>query len=123
MDDLTVHTAVSALQEHCHTANKRWWIHLVSGDPIEANVGEKLMLIVSELSEGMEGHRKNKMDEHLPHRPSLEVELADALIRIFDLGGGLKMDLAGAVVDKMAYNRVRVDHTHAARLAQGGKAY
>lgn len=123
MDDITVHTAVELLQEHCHEQNKRWWKDPATGQPIKANVGEKLMLVVSELSEGMEGHRKSKMDQHLPYRVSLEVELADALIRIFDLGGGLGFDLAGAVVDKMAFNRIREDHTDAARLAPGGKAY
>jgi hypothetical protein len=35
----------------------------------------------------MEGERKNLMDDHLPHRRSAEVELADALIRIFDYAG------------------------------------
>jgi hypothetical protein len=29
----------------------------------------------------------------------------------------------GAMVDKLAYNRSRLDHTHAARTAPGGKAY
>lgn len=71
----------------------------------------------------MEGHRKGLMDDKLPHRPMLEVELADAMIRILDLAGGMKLDLAGAMLEKMKYNATRVDHTAAARLAPGGKAY
>ncbi len=77
----------------------------------ERNVGEMLMLITSELSEGLEGHRKNLMDDHLPHRSSLEVELADAMIRILDMAGGLQLDLGGAVAEKLAYNRNR-PHKH-----------
>jgi len=71
------------------------------------NIGQKLALIHSEVSEGLEGTRKDKMDDHLPHRTMLEVELADAVIRIFDLAGMEKMDLAGAILEKMAYNSGR----------------
>ena len=45
------------------------------------------MLIVSEVSECMEGERKNLMDTHLKHRKMAEVELADILIRVFDYAG------------------------------------
>lgn len=81
------------------------------------------MLVVSELSESMEGDRKNKMDDHLPHRPMREVELADALLRIVDLAEGYGLDLAGAVVEKMAYNASRHDHSMVGRLAENGKRY
>jgi NTP pyrophosphatase (non-canonical NTP hydrolase) len=53
----------------------------------------------------------------------IEVELADAIIRIFDLAAGLKLDLGGAYEEKMAYNAVRKDHKIEARLKPGGKAY
>lgn len=96
---------------------------LDTGLPLERNVGEMLMLVVSELAEAMEGHRKGLRDDKLPHRLALEVELADALIRILDLAEGLKLDLAGAYVEKMAYNATRLDHTVEARKAAGGKKY
>ncbi|MDL2342525.1 MAG: hypothetical protein QFB87_05630 [Patescibacteria group bacterium] len=83
----------------------------------------KLCLIHSEISEAMEGDRKNKMDDHLPHRPAREVELADALIRICDLGGAYNLDLGGAVIEKMEYNAKRADHKPESRAAEGGKAY
>ena len=76
-----------------HAANKKWWVDLQTGQPIERNVGEMLMLVVSELAEAMEGHRKNLMDDHLPHRKMAEVEMADALIRLLDIGGGLGVDI------------------------------
>lgn len=81
------------------------------------------MLIVSEVSEAMEGHRKNLMDDKLPHRPMIEVELADALIRIADLAGALGLDLGGAVEEKLAFNASRPDHKLENRMAAGGKAY
>lgn len=83
----------------------------------------KLMLVVTELAEAMEGLRKDLMDDKLPHRKMGEVELADALIRICDLAGVLGYDLGGAVVEKDAFNSVRPDHKIENRVAAGGKAY
>jgi NTP pyrophosphatase (non-canonical NTP hydrolase) len=82
-----------------------------------------LCLIHSEISEAMEGHRKNLMDSHIPHRSMLEVELADAVIRIADLAGALGLDLGAAIAEKMAYNATRADHKPEARAATNGKAY
>lgn len=44
-------------------------------------------LVSTEIAEATEGERKNLMDDHLPHRKMGEVGLADALIRVLDLGG------------------------------------
>lgn len=106
-----------------HRANARWWQDPATGQPIQRNVGELLMLATSELAEALEGHRKGLADDHLPHRPMLEVELADCLIRLLDMAGGLGLDIAGAFRDKMEYNAKRQDHTHEARLGPGGKRY
>jgi len=106
-----------------HALNKRWWHDPRTGEPLQRNVSEMLMLTVSELSEAMEGHRKNKMDDHLPHRKMLEVELADAMIRILDLGYGLGLDVAGAMMEKLEYNVNREDHKPENRLKPGGKAF
>ena len=109
-----------------HHANKHWWKDPETGElqPIDGlMVPTKLMLIVSELAEAMEGHRKGLMDDKLPHRPMFEVEMADALIRLLDLAGATGIDLGGAYVEKMQYNASREDHTDAARLAAGGKKY
>jgi NTP pyrophosphatase (non-canonical NTP hydrolase) len=73
------------------------------------NVGELIALIHSELSEALEGHRKDSMDDHLPNRKMLEVELADAVIRIFDMAGGLSLDIGGAIIEKLKYNLGRPD--------------
>ena len=68
---------------------------------------QMLALIHSEISEALEADRKDLMDDKLPHRKGLEVELADAFIRICDMAGGLSMDLGGAVEEKLAYNTTR----------------
>ena len=82
-----------------------------------------MCLIHSEISEAMEGVRKNLKDDHLPQHPSVTVELADALIRIFDLAGHLKLDLGAAFVDKIDYNARRADHRPENRALAGGKAF
>lgn len=127
---------VNGLVEACHSAseNAGWWrdaktgddhIALIHGDTYfgKSLVAQKLMLIVSEVAEAMEGHRKGLPDDKLAHRPMVEVELADAIIRIADLAGALYLDLGGAVVEKLAYNAQRADHKPESRLAAGGKAY
>lgn len=86
-------------------------------------VGTDLMLIVSEIAEAMEGDRKGLMDDHLPHRKMFEVELADAVIRIFDTAGKYGLDLGGAVREKLEYNKNRADHKRENRAAEGGKKY
>ena len=91
------------------------WLNIVTAT--------KLCLIHSEISEAMEGFRKGIPDDHLPDRKMDEVELADALIRIFDLAGAHGMDLGGALLEKFAYNQTREDHTTAHRLGEGGKKF
>lgn len=139
LDEVAI--AGEILQEACHSASydAGWWHHGATGldlrkvvrNPADhlqdllagALVAQKLCLGHSELSEGMEGHRKGLMDDKLPHRPALEVELADAVIRIADLCGALDLDLGGAIAEKMAFNASRPDHKLEARQAAGGKAY
>lgn len=108
--------------EQCHLDNAKWW-HTEEGERLERNKGELLMLITSEIAEAMEGERKGLMDDKLPHRKMAEVELADALIRIFDYSAAFGYDLEGAYQEKRAYNAVREDHTHEARAQANGKQW
>jgi NTP pyrophosphatase (non-canonical NTP hydrolase) len=111
------------LSKICHQANKKWWFDPATGELLKRNKGEMLMLMVSEISEAMEGERKDLMDDKLPHRKMVEVELADLLIRTMDYCGAYSLDIGGALVEKMSYNATRADHTYAARLAPNGKRF
>lgn len=97
-------------------ADNGWWDN-------PRPVPELLMLCVSELAEAMEGARKDLMDDHLTHRKMLEVELADTVIRVFDMAGGLGLDIGGAIAEKLAYNCQRADHKPENRAKEGGKKF
>lgn len=123
MLNITDDEFLNELADNVHAANIKWWLNPHTGQPIERNVGEVLMLCTSELAEALEGHRKNLMDDKLPHRKMIEVELADCLIRILDIASGLKLDIGGAYIEKMEYNAKREDHKLENRIKPGGKAY
>lgn len=69
------------------------------------NVAEKLMLIVSEVSEGMEADRKNLKDDKLQEYDGLIVELADTVIRCADLASALGYKNFGNIImEKWRFN-------------------
>ena len=109
----------------CHGAAKAngWWNDIHTGEPLQKNIGELCALVHSEISEAFEAARKDRMDDHLPHRKGLEVELADAVIRICDMAGGLNLDLSGALMEKLEYNNSRADHKPENRKIEGGKKF
>lgn len=158
-----------------------WWIDLETGERIQKEWGESMALLHSEVSEAMEGYRKDLMDDKIPTRKMLEVEIADAVIRLCDTAGGYgfhledargdhrfhnhlygsvkegiarihyhisdltyvcsnnracvvlsailvfcdthKLDLIGAMEEKMEYNKTRGDHKLSSRRAEGGKKF
>jgi NTP pyrophosphatase (non-canonical NTP hydrolase) len=103
----------------------------------ERNVGEMLMLIVSELGEAIESHRNREtvplmkeigptgtiigfcMDKkrynkgewrkwyELHLKNCFETEIADTFIRLADLCGGLNIDIEKFIEMKMEYNKGR----------------
>jgi NTP pyrophosphatase (non-canonical NTP hydrolase) len=102
----------------------------------ERNKPEMLMLIVSEVAEALEALRKDHYadkaavellsDDFFARggtkeeyaeifrnnvKSSFEDELADVAIRLFDLCGGLDIDLHNYIQLKMAYNSTR-EHKH-----------
>lgn len=98
----------------------------------ERNLGEMLMLIVSEVSEAMEADRKAHYSDWVDMLPpfmtnipddefkkiferevknTFEDELADAVIRILDLSHSRNIDLEWHIKQKMRYNAMR-PHMH-----------
>ena len=112
------------LIESAHSASKKkgFWDK-------ERNVGESLMLVTSELGEAIDAHQKGKMfdsdntdlkilinnisAESFNKRfkenvkDTFEDELADAVIRLFDLAGGMGIDLEKHIIAKMRFNQSR----------------
>jgi NTP pyrophosphatase (non-canonical NTP hydrolase) len=101
---------------HGIAASRGWWVK-------PRNFGELIALIHSELSEALEGDRKSLPSDHIEGFSMVEEEFADALIRIFDTAGGMKLRLGAAFLAKCAFNKERADHDLAVRNAAGGKSY
>lgn len=114
------------LQQLCHDRARSagWWDEYdeMPEQYRKHFVAAKIALVHSEVSEALEGVRKGKQDDHLPARLAVEVEIADAVIRMLDLAGQLELDINGAVLAKLDYNSTRADHTREARAAKGGKS-
>ena len=75
----------------------------IDGDMVEvkqAFITQFLALIICETTEAIEGLRKNDHD-------NFKEELADIAIRLFDLCGGLNIDLETEIEKKMAKNKLR----------------
>lgn len=112
------------LDELCkttHTNNVKagWWDQ--KDNPLV--VPTKLALIASEVSEALEGHRRGLKDDKLTQYDMIAVELADVLIRVFDLAGFLNIPIGTIIAEKEAFNASRADHKPENRNAKNGKKY
>lgn len=91
---------------HADNVAAGWWSDPKTGKRIDRNVGELLCLSKSEIAEASLGVDEGSMDDKLPHRLMVEVELADTAIRIADMGGGLGLDIGGAWDDLVRFGGI-----------------
>lgn len=87
--------SLNELAQYCHAiaVEKGFWEK-------ERNMGEALMLIVTEVGEAMEAHRHQDQE-------NFREELADAFIRLLDLCGGLGIDIEQEIAKKSEKNKSR----------------
>ncbi len=87
--------SLNELAQLCHSIAKEkgFWDE-------ERNIGEALMLVVTELAEAMEGYRHQ--DD-----ANFKEELADAFIMLLDLCGGLNIDIENEIYQKSMVNKKR----------------
>lgn len=92
------------MQSHGMAREKGFWdnAYMYEGDDelYTSLISEKLMLIVSEVSEALEALRHEDQKE-------FNEEMADIMIRVADLCGKLKIDLNYEIVKKMEKNASR----------------
>lgn len=112
---------LNKLSKTIHEANVKKGFY---DKPIET--GTKLMLVVSELAEALEADRKERVAKveqfnilvesgHYTFedafkgtiKDTFEDEIADAMIRLFDLSGNLGIDIEKHIELKLKYNATR----------------
>lgn len=71
----------------------------------DAYISQKLLLVISEISEATEAMRSNKYG--LEEKNTFEDELADSIIRILDLCAELNIDIEKQIDWKMKINKQR----------------
>lgn len=69
----------------------------------EINVAEKIAYIHSEISEALDAYRHKNISADA----GFEEEMGDAIQRILHLCGILKVDVEGAILEKLEYNKER----------------
>ncbi len=85
---------------HADNVKVGWW------DDPDRCLLEVLQMVSTEIAEATEGERKDLMDDKLKHRKMGEVELADTLIRVLDLGGKLGLEYQANITCYYSYGEM-----------------
>ena len=105
--DMTLSNLIK--ESHDTSLSKGWW------DNSNRNIGELLALIHSEIREALEAYRltgeaglNDILDRECDGKlEGVTVELADTLIRIFDMCAAYELDIENALEIKMEFNKSR----------------
>jgi len=87
--------------------------YVVGGQKLAVNIDQKLVLVIGELIEGHEELRSARKVDEIYYREKdskpegFGMELADAVIRIFDLAEALDLDIEALMLEKHAFNTGR----------------
>ena len=103
MNNEEIKKAFEAVAQDINTTAvaKGWWDR-------ERNDGEMIALIHSELSEALEALRNgNPPDDKIPEYTGVEAEMADVLIRLFDISWARGWRVIDAMLAKMEMNKTR----------------
>lgn len=131
-NQLIIQSGIAALCDVAHTnsSNAGWWNCPVTGEDLLSNpsyapyvLATKMMLIVSETAEAMEGLRKDLPDDKLPQYSMEGCEIADIIIRCADYAKKRDIPLGEICVAKMNFNVTRPDHQMDNRRKPGGKKF
>ncbi len=90
-------------QAYDNSCQKGFWDrerNILDPDMAIAYKMQRIMLIITELSEAVEGLRKNDIE-------NFEEEIADVFIRLGDLCGGYNIDIEKAIKAKIEKNKNR----------------
>ena len=84
----------------------------ITGEFRPITIGDFCSSIIGEVSEFYDSYRKGQIDPK---------ELADVIIRVFDLAVVLGIDIEKEILEKHQYNVTRTDHSPEERRKPGGK--
>lgn len=133
---------IAEVMDQCYKTalDKGWWEdhNHTNPDNTDKIVAQKVLLIISEVTEAFEhlryghdledvflddGKTQGMIEPTSPYEPGVggkpdgfAVELADAIVRIFDLCGRMNLPILEALAIKMAYNETR-SHRHGGKKA------
>ncbi len=96
MPELTIKQLIDLILQQ---AKEKGWGHR----PEEINIGEKIALIHTELSEAFNAYRHKNMDK----KDGFNEEIADTIIRILHLCGIYDIDIQKEIIKKLNINRNR----------------
>lgn len=98
-------SAVEFIEWFKNQCNRIAQEHGWNDKPVEKGVD--IALMHSELSEALEGIRKDLQSDHIPGFSMEEEEMADVLVRIFHYSAKHKLRLGMALLAKMTFNETR----------------